>query len=91
MDVDSKYSSYFTHTQYICEISTNILYMYSSNIELAHNLNNALTVLGNTRYSKVSTKVNANTKSFDTCIFQFPYWRPTDYFVDKWHDHYMDI
>ena len=30
-------------------------------------------------------------QTFDTCIFQFPSWLPTESLVDKWHNQYMDI
>ena len=30
-------------------------------------------------------------QTFDTCIFQFLSWLPTEYSVNKWHNQYMDI
>ena len=27
----------------------------------------------------------------DTCIYQFQFWLPTEYLVDKWHNQYMDL
>ena len=36
-------------------------------------------------------KLMLTQQTFDTCIFQFRPWLPTEYLVDKWHNHCMDI
>ena len=30
-------------------------------------------------------------QAFVNRIFKFPFWLPTEYLVDKWHNQYMDI
>ena len=40
---------------------------------------------------KISPKLMSTQQTFDTCIFQFRPWLPTEYLVDKWHNQCMDI
>ena len=38
-----------------------------------------------------SLKLMLTQQTSDTCIYQFQFWLPTEYLVDKWHNQYMDL
>ena len=40
---------------------------------------------------KIFAEVNAKTTKLDAYIFQSPFWLPTENYLDKWHNQYMDI
>ena len=38
-----------------------------------------------------SLKLMLTQQTSGTCIYQFQFWLPTEYLVDKWHNQYMDL
>ena len=38
---------------------------------------------------KFPSKLMLTQQTFDTCIFQFPFWLSTEYLVDKWRNQYI--